>query len=246
MGPIPGIVMSLRQVASPCTDLMIRRSNAAHLPRATCRAWRSGMITAVISASSMIRAPTFLSNNPPAPLGTIRPNVFRMPRMTARAKQRLCQHGAAAFDPDLPVPAGTHQMCQSLGVVGIGLVHLHIERLLAVTRIETDHRQAFSSERSPKPSGQWSRLETDAHRSRSIPTHCCNDRSSVSRASATPNPIARFIKHVKLRLFQRYIEPDILRHWLFSGCCVAITKLYPSLNKSSVIGSRDYRHVLWS
>src|SRR5215472_6063954 len=58
-----------------------RRSNAAHLPRATCRAWRSGMITAVISASSMIRARTFFSNNPPAPLGTIRPNVFRMPRI---------------------------------------------------------------------------------------------------------------------------------------------------------------------
>jgi hypothetical protein len=28
-----------------------------------------------------------------------------------------------------------------------------------------------------------------------------------------------------------------------SGCCVATTKLYPSRNKSSVIGSRDYRHV---
>src|SRR5262249_2838239 len=112
-----------------------------------------------------------------------------------------------------------------------------------VTRIETDHRQAFGRERCPKPSGQWSRLETDAHRSRSIPTHCCSDRSSVSRASATPNPIARFIKHVKLRLFQRYIEPDILRHWLLSGCCVATTKLYPSRNKSSVIGPRDYHHV---
>src|SRR5262249_27665436 len=54
----------------------------------------------------------------------------------------------------------------------------------------------------------------------------------------------RFIKHVKLRLFQRYIEPDILRHWLLSGCCVATTKLYPSRNKSSVIGPRDYHHVL--
>jgi hypothetical protein len=78
-----------------------------------------------------------------------------------------------------------------------------------------------------------------AHRSRSVPTHCCSDRSSLSRAFATPNPIARFIKHVKLCLLQRYIEPDMLRHWLPSGCCVAITKLYPSRNKSSDIGSRD-------
>jgi len=66
----------------------------------------------------------------------------------------------------------------------------------------------------------------------------------LGRAPATPNPIARFIKHVKLRLLQRYIEPDILRHWLPSGCCVATTKLYPSRNKSSVIGPCDYRHVL--
>ena len=49
----------------------------------------------------------------------------------------------------------------------------------------------------------------------------------------------RFIKHVK-----RYIDPDVLRHWLPSGCCIATTKRYPSRNKSSVIGSRDYRHVL--
>jgi hypothetical protein len=46
-----------------------------------CHAWRSGMITAVISASSVIRARTFFSNNQPAPLGTIRPNVFKMPRI---------------------------------------------------------------------------------------------------------------------------------------------------------------------
>jgi hypothetical protein len=28
-----------------------------------------------------------------------------------------------------------------------------------------------------------------------------------------------------------------------SGCCVATTKLYPSRNNSTVIGSCDYRHV---
>jgi hypothetical protein len=31
-------------------------------------------------------------------------------------------------------------MRQSLGIVGIGFVHLHVERPLGVTRIETDHR----------------------------------------------------------------------------------------------------------
>jgi hypothetical protein len=49
---------------------------------------------------------------------------------------------------------------------------------------------------------------------------------------------------VKLRLFQRYIESDVLCHGLLPpGCFVATIKLYPSRTKSSVIGSRDYRHV---
>jgi hypothetical protein len=43
------------------------------------------------------------------------------------------------------------------------------------------------------------------------------------------NPIARFIKHVKLRLFQRYIESDIVGH----RCSIRMLvlrrlKLYPS------------------
>ena len=54
-------------------------------------------------------------------------------------------------------------------------------------------------------------------RAPAVATHCCSDRSSLSCASATPNPIARFIKHVKFHLFQRYIEPDLLRHRLLSG-----------------------------
>jgi hypothetical protein len=56
------------------------------------------MMTAAIS--SLIRAQTFFSNSPPAPFGTIRPNVFKMPRiwlstasedaeqLAARAEQR--------------------------------------------------------------------------------------------------------------------------------------------------------------
>ena len=58
-------------------------------------------------------------------------------------------------------------------------------------------------------------------------------------------PIARFIKHVKLHLFQQYIQSDGLCH----GCslldaCVATIKLYPSRTKPSVIRARDYHHAL--
>src|ERR1700758_5804311 len=101
-------------------------------------------------------------------------------------------------------------MRQSLGVVGIGFVHLHVERFLSMACIKTDHRQTLSRERSPKPGGQWSSLETNTDGGRSVPTHCCSNRGGLSCASATPYPIARFIKHVKLRFFQRYIESDVL------------------------------------
>jgi hypothetical protein len=41
-----------------------------------------------------------------------------------------------------------------------------------------------------------------------------------------------------------HIVSNILRHWLPSGCCVATAELYPSRTTSSVVRSRDYRHVL--
>jgi hypothetical protein len=59
-----------------------------------------------------------------------------------------------------------------------------------------------------------------------------------------PNPIARFIKHMKLRLSQRHIESNILCPGCTPDACVATIELYPSRVESSVIGSRDYRHVL--
>ena len=43
-------------------------------------------MTAAISLSSVIRARTCFSNSPPAPFGTIRPNVFSNPRIWFFAK----------------------------------------------------------------------------------------------------------------------------------------------------------------
>ncbi len=65
--------------------------------------------------------------------------------LTARAKQRFGEHGATTFDPGFPVPAGTYQMRQPFGVVGVGFVQLHIECLFGVARIETDHRSRSNS-----------------------------------------------------------------------------------------------------
>ena len=52
----------------------------------------------------------------------------------------------------------------TLGVVGVGLVHFHVESLLGKASIKTNHGQAFGCELSPKPytvsccpSGCWYR-----------------------------------------------------------------------------------------
>jgi hypothetical protein len=76
------------------------------------------MITAVISASSMIRARTFFSNNPPAPLGTIRPNVF--PGLVLK-RQR---HARAMTGLGAERPAGRRYACAP------GRGGEHLEKLL--------------------------------------------------------------------------------------------------------------------
>ena len=64
-------------------------------------------------------------------------------------------------------------------------------------------------------------------------------------ASPTLHPLARFIKDVKLRLFHRYIESDILCHGDRSLRMLVLQQ--PSSIRvranSFFIGSRDYLHV---
>jgi hypothetical protein len=109
-------------------------------------------------------------------------------------------------------------MRQPFGIVGVGYVHLHVERLLGVTRIETDHWQAFGRERNPKLDGHRSGLESNTHRSRNVPAHCRGARSRLSLASASPNPIARFIEHVNLRFFSDTLSPTYCVMAALSGC----------------------------
>jgi hypothetical protein len=78
---------------------------------------------------------------------------------------------------------------------------------------------------------RWERTDALLQRSRRF-----------SRASASPKPIARLHQ---AREVHRYIESDIVGHGsLPPDACIATIKLYPSRAESSVIGSRDYRHVL--
>jgi hypothetical protein len=58
-------------------------------------------------------------------MGTIRPNVFSNRELVLK-RHRYAQQA------DCPATAGTHQMRQSLRVVGVGFVHLHVESLLSV------------------------------------------------------------------------------------------------------------------
>src|SRR4029077_6996873 len=62
-------------------------------------------------------------------------------KLSTGGRDRLREHGVAALDAHLLVPAGANEMRQPIGVVGIGLVGPHIERALGLPSITAYHRQ---------------------------------------------------------------------------------------------------------
>lgn len=56
--------------------------------------------------------------------------------MGARVHQRADQHAVEGLDPNFLVEADLGELRQTIGVIGIGLVGRHVERLGGVTRID--------------------------------------------------------------------------------------------------------------
>ena len=106
-------------------------------------------------------------------------------------------------------------MRQAIGVVGIGLVDLHVERLLGVARVEADHRQAVCDELGVQPGGQGSGLDADAHGLGRTLVDGRRNGARLAAALAAPDPSTLLVEHVDCGLFHRNIETDILLHGRF-------------------------------
>src|ERR1700730_3058105 len=80
-------------------------------------------------------------------------------KLSTGGRERLREHGVAALDAHLLVPAGANEMRQPIGVVGIGLVGPHIERALGLPSIKAYHRsrRLLSSVQSQVVNGPVSR-----------------------------------------------------------------------------------------
>jgi hypothetical protein len=69
----------------------------------------------------------------------------------ARPQHRSDRVTFETFDTDFAVPASLDDLGQSMSIVLVGLVHLHVQGRLGVAGVETDDRQSLRFERMPMP-----------------------------------------------------------------------------------------------
>src|SRR5271155_2087260 len=126
---------------------------------------------------------TRASNDLSPPCSRTTPKTLRRPRIWLRMSVRVPTSCARAprtartlwFDPDLPVPAGAHDLRQTEGIVPIGFVDLHAERCFCMPGIDADYRQPHFLECVPVPGRQRPGLKTNSDRvRRSYPDCSCD------------------------------------------------------------------------
>ena len=135
-------------------------------------------------------------------------------------------------------------MRQAIGVVGIGLVDLHVERLVGVARVEADHRQAVCDELGVQPGGQGSGLDADAHGLGRALVEGRRNGAWLAAALAAPDPSTLFVEHVDFGLFHRNIETDILLHGRFLRATASSFRSLPNERRAQLGAWSSGRHAV--
>src|SRR5208283_5287995 len=66
-------------------------------------------------------------------------------------KQRTCPMGIERFHVHRPIPSRAHDLCEPLGIVSVGLVHLHLECGTGMSRIEANNVEPSLAQFMHKP-----------------------------------------------------------------------------------------------
>ena len=81
------------------------------------------------------------------------------------------------------------KLCQSIGIIGVGLVRRHVQRCFGMSGINADRGQAFRRQGMIEPYGEWTRLEYDAPGVRRMfADHLCQ-MPGIGNALAAPDPL---------------------------------------------------------
>ena len=123
-----------------------------------------------------------------------------------------CTHGLAvkALHRHLAVPADAHDLCQTEGVVGVGLVDLERQRGFGVARIDADHGQANRLQLVEHPVRQLPAFESDPSRVGRVLLHSRCDSFRRRVGLAAPYDLLGIVNDADRRFLQRHIEADIL------------------------------------
>src|SRR5215831_15265570 len=190
--------------------------------RAASSTCNVGSIIAPSAGCPSIAARTRAGNWLRKPLGSTRPNVFRMPRTQFLQRRNLrhdlgacyqqCTHGLAveALHRHLAVPADAHDLRQTEGVVGVGLVDLQRQRRLGVARIHADHGEASLFQPVEQPVRQLPAFEADPNRMGRVLRHGRYDGFRRRIDLAAPHDLVGIVDDADRRLLQGHIEADIL------------------------------------
>jgi hypothetical protein len=163
-----------------------------------------GQTTAAESSRSASRTSTRRSNGSPRIVPGSIPNVCTpriwfdrrvvMPTSCALAPSsaRLSM-GIERFHVHRPIPSRAHNLCELLGIVLIGLVHLHLERYTGMSRIEADHVQPSLAQLKYEPGRHRAGFNCNAGIISRMRSQHPLDLLRIGWTLATPEPATRIV-----------------------------------------------------
>ena len=87
------------------------------------------------------------------------------------AKQRTRSMGIERLDVHRPIPSRAHDLREPLGIVLVGLVHLHLERGTGMSRVEANHVEPALAQFMDKPWRHRASFNPDARIIPRMPSH---------------------------------------------------------------------------
>src|SRR5271166_2095210 len=127
-------------------------------------------------------------------------------------EQRTCPMGIERFHVHRPIPSRAHDLRQPLGIVPVGLVHLHLECGTGMSRIEADHVQPSLAQFMHKPRRHRAGFDPDAGIISRMPSHSPLNLLRICMTLASPESATRIVNHADRSQLLRNVQTNKSGH----------------------------------
>src|SRR5271166_1712254 len=127
-------------------------------------------------------------------------------------KQRTCPMGIERFHVHRPIPSRAHDLREPLGIVPVGLVHLHLECGTGMSRIEANNVKPSLAQFMHKPRRHRAGFDPNAGIVSRMPSHRPLNLLRICMTLASPESATRIVNHADRSQLLRNVQTNKSGH----------------------------------